>query len=163
MKRKRKGPGDAAGTYEPCLSTLANRGDGHVIFSSREIPRSICDVLFVKKSVALDSPRVIDHWVESWSEILDYREREEQEYLSRLSTLNDTPVGRLRMSLDGMYLTNMTENRRAFGTPETPGYLLESLREMEAFMCREGAIDRKVPVETLIDHGAVLRFFAQHR
>ncbi len=52
---------DAAGTYEPYMSNMARQGKGHIIFSSREIPRAICDVLFVKEQIARDHLDVVDH------------------------------------------------------------------------------------------------------
>ena len=47
----------------------------------------------------------------------------------------------------------------AFGTPDRPGYLLDSLREMEEFMLEEGIIQQRLALQDLIESGAIHRFF----
>ena len=39
---------DAAGIYEPYMSNMVRNGNGHIVFSSKEIPRAICDVLLLR-------------------------------------------------------------------------------------------------------------------
>ena len=152
---------DAVGIYEPYMSNLARQGNGRIVFSSREIPRAICDVLFVKEEVARDHPDVIDHWIEAWHEALDFKGTDPEDYLRALTRLNGTPVPALKESFKGIFFTNLTENRRAFGTPETPGYLLKSLREMEEFMFQQGTTQERVQVQDLVDFRAIRRFFKQ--
>jgi len=150
---------DAAAIYEPYMSELVNQGCGHVIFSSREIPRAICDVLFVKEDIAREHPDVIDHWIEAWNDALNFKGSEPETYLRSLNRLNGTPVPDLKNSFDGIFFTNLAENRMAFGTPERPGYLLESLREMEEFMLEQGVIQQHPELQDLIEFGGIQRFF----
>ena len=152
---------DAVGTYEPYMSELANQGGGHVIFSSREIPRAICDVLFVKESIARDHPEVIDHWIETWNDALNFKGSEPEKYVRTLNRLNGTPIPELQESFKGIFFTNLAENRMAFGTPEHPGYLLESLKGMEEFMLREGVIQQRLALQDLIEFEAIHRFFKE--
>lgn len=154
-----RGEIDAAGTYEPYMSTLASQGDGHVVFSSREIPRSICDVLFVKASLAREHPETIDHWVEAWNGALIFKGSEPEKHLRALNKLNGTPVPDIRASFNGIFFTNLGENRIAIGTRQHPGYLLESLKEMETFMLAQGVIQDHVDLENMVDYEAVHRFF----
>jgi NitT/TauT family transport system substrate-binding protein len=150
---------DAVGTFEPYLSNLTNQADGHIIFSSLEIPRSICDVLFVKESVARDHPDTIDHWILAWNRALNYKSNKPNAYLQSLNRLSGTPIPELKESFKGIFFTSLAENRMAFGTRENPGYLVESLKEMESFMLKEGVIDQKVPLMELIDFSGVNRYF----
>ncbi len=150
---------DAVGTYEPYMSELAHQGNGHVVFSSREIPRAICDVLFVKESVAREHPDAIDHWIEAWNDALNYKGGEPEKYVQALNRLNGTPISDLKDSFEGIFFTNLAENRMAFGTPERPGYLLDSLREMEKFMLEYGVIQQGLALEDLIEFEGVRRFF----
>ena len=152
---------DAAGIYEPYMSNLARQGGGHVVFSSAEIPRAICDVLFVKEPLARDHPGVIDHWIQAWNDALNLKGSNPENYLRSLNQLNGTPVPDLREFFKGIFFTNLAENRRAFGTHDSPGYLLTSLREMERFMFEQGVIEQRVPIEDLIDSGGIRRFFEQ--
>ncbi len=150
---------DAVSTYEPYMPELINQGNGHVIFSSREIPRAICDVLFVKESIVRDFPGAVRHWINAWDDALNFRGSESEEYLSTLSNLNGTPIPDLKRSLTGIFFTNLAENRIAFGTQDNPGYLLESLREMEDFMYEQGIIQQHLPLQDLIEFECIQEFF----
>jgi len=150
---------EAVGTYEPYMSNLVRQGNGHIIFSSREIPRAICDVLFVKEAIARAHPDVIDHWIEAWNDALNFKGNDPENYLRTLNRLNGTPIPDLKESFKGIFFTNLAENRRAFGTPANPGYLLESLREMETFMLQQGIIEQRLPLQDLIEYTGIGRFF----
>ena len=152
---------DAAGIYEPYISNMAREGDGHIVFSSKEIPRTICDVLFVKESVARQHPEAIDHWINAWDSTLDFKRSEPAKYLQTLSELNGTSILDLRNSFDGIFFTDMMENKIAFGTAERPGYLLESLQEMEAFMLEQGVIKQHLDLQNMIYFDGVQRFFGK--
>ncbi|MEE9566255.1 MAG: ABC transporter substrate-binding protein, partial [Desulfobacteria bacterium] len=108
---------DAVGTYEPYMSDLAHQGNGYIIFSSKEIPRAICDVLFVKEAIARGHPDVIDHWMKAWNDALNFKSNDPEDYLRTLSQLNGTPIPALKESFKGIFFTNLAENRMAFGSP----------------------------------------------
>ncbi len=150
---------DAVGTYEPYLSELVHQGNGHVIFSSQEIPRAICDVLFVKEEIARDHPDAIDHWIEAWNDALDFKGSSTESYLRILNRLNGTPIPDIKGSFNGIFFTNLAENRVAFGTPDRPGYLVESLKEMESFMLEQEVIQKHISIQDLIDSEGIQRFF----
>ncbi len=150
---------DAVGTYEPYMSDLAHKGNGYIIFSSQEIPRAICDVLFVKEAIARGHPDVIDHWVKAWKDALNFKSKDPEDYLRTLSQLNGTPIPALKASFKGIFFANLAENRMAFGSPASPGYLLESLREIQGFMLEQGVIQEGFPVQSLIEFGGIRRFF----
>ena len=150
---------DAVGTYEPYMSNLVNQGGGHVVFSSGEIPRAICDVLFVKGSIAGERPEIVDHWIEAWTSALNFKGSQPEDYLHALNRLNGTPIPELQKSFEGIFFTNLAENRIALGSPTKPGYLLDSLREMETFMLDQGVIHEHLVLENLIDFSGIQRFF----
>jgi len=150
---------DAAGIYEPYISNMARDGNGHIVFSSKQIPQAICDVLFVKESVTRQHPEAIDHWIKAWDSALAFKHSEPENYLQTLSKLNGTSVSDLRESFDGIFFTDMIENKIAFGNPKQPGYLLESLKEMEAFMLEQGVIQQHLDLQDLIYFDGIQRFF----
>ena len=152
---------DAIGIYEPYMSEMVNIGNGHILFSSREIPRAICDVLFVKEAIASEHPDVIDHWVEAWNEALNFKSSEPENYGLTLSRLNGTPVSKNKESAKGIFFTSLAENRMAFGSQDRGGYLVESLREMERFMLRQGVIQQGLNLKDLIEFKGIQRFFNQ--
>ena len=145
---------EAVGTYEPYISELVHQGDGHVIFSSREIPRAICDVLFVREEIARDHPEVIDHWIKAWNDALNFKGSEPENYTRTLNRLNGTPIPDIKEAFKGIFFTNLAENRLALGTSDKPGYLLESMREMQ-----EGVIQQRLGLQDLIEFEGIQRFF----
>jgi NitT/TauT family transport system substrate-binding protein len=150
---------DAVGTFEPYMSNMKREGNGHIVFSSKEIPRAICDVLFVKESVTQQHPEVIDHWINAWNSALAFKRNKPENYLQTLSKLNGTSVSDLKDSFKGIFFTDMMENRIAFGTSRQPGYLQDSLKEMEAFMFAQGVIQQRLDLQNLIYFDGVKRFF----
>ena len=150
---------EAIAIYEPYMTDLLRKSEGHVLFSSREIPRSICDVLFVKEQIVCDHPDVIDHWIAAWDGVLRQRRTNTQWYFQALSQISGTAIPDLQRYSEGIFFTSLAENRTAFSTTDRPGYLLNSLREMEDFMYRFGAIQQRVEVDNLITAVGVLNFF----
>ncbi len=150
---------DAAGIYEPYISNMARKGNGHIVFSSKEIPRAICDVLFVKESVTRHYPEAIDHWIKAWDSAIAFKRSEPENYLQTLSELNGTSVLDFKESFNGIFFTDMMENKIAFGNPQEPGYLLESLKEMETFMLTQGIIQQHLNLQDLIYFDGIQRFF----
>lgn len=150
---------EAVGTYEPYISELVHQGDGHVIFSSQEIPRAICDVLFVREKIARDHPEVIDHWIKAWNDALNFKGSEPENYTRTLNRLNGTPIPDIKEAFKGIFFTNLAENRLALGTSDKPGYLLESMREMQEFMLKQGVIQQRLHLQDLIEFEGIQRFF----
>ena len=76
-------------------------------------------------------------------------------------TLNGTSVSNLKESFKGIFVTNMMENKIAFGTSQQPGYLLDSLKEMEAFMFEQGVIQQHLDLQDLMYFDGIQRFFSK--
>jgi len=152
---------DAVAIYEPYMSELARQGSGHILFSSQEMPRAICDVLFVRDEVARDHHEVIDHWVAAWGDALNFKERDPENCLRALNRLNRTPIPVLKEAFQGIFCASLRENRMAFGTPESPGYLLDSLRDMEQFMFEEGVIMQRLPLQNLLGSRGSQKIFSK--
>jgi NitT/TauT family transport system substrate-binding protein len=152
---------DAAGIYEPYMSELVSKGNGNIIFSSEEIPRAICDVLFVKESIVKNNPDAIEHWLNIWNKILLLKERNNQEYMELLSEISNIQIEELGELLEGIYFTSLAENRIAFGTKENPGYLIESIKEMENFLIQENIIQEHGILDDLIYYDGINRFYSK--
>jgi hypothetical protein len=73
------------------------------------------------------------------------------EFRRRLSSLTEISPEQVRGTLGGIFLCDLRENRRAFGSTQSPGYLRESVREMARFMHREGVISSLPAPEELVD------------
>ncbi len=80
----RDGLVDAIQTYPPFSSGLADEGFP-TIFSSAEIPGEITDVVAFGVDVVADRRADIESFVRTWSDVLDYVEREETAAMSAMA------------------------------------------------------------------------------
>lgn len=123
---------DAVATFEPQLSKIKAIAGFRTVFSSREIPTAICDVLVVRKRFARAHPDIIQHWRTAWFNAT-------QPKWPIFGNHFSDPSSRL---FPGIYLTNRIENEAAFGTPVRPGYLFKSIRSMAYYLKTEGFISQ---------------------
>lgn len=141
---------DAMGTYEPVMSGLVKASGANIIFSSSEIPRSICDVLLVKDSLIEKDSAMIEHWIHSWSFALRKYYLNPDHFFVEIGLLGNMDKNRVRDAFGGIFLTDFRENIIAFGDRDHPGYLYESLSEMNQFMVSQNVISEPVNVSELI-------------
>ena len=78
--------------------------------------------------------------------------------LALLSQLNGTPVADNRAVLEGIFLTDLRENRMAFGTADKPGYLLDALQQMHDFMLEQGVIKKRLSLKDALYFEGIQRF-----
>lgn len=60
------GKTDVAVTFEPWLSKAKERGDGHILLSSKDAPGVIVDILSVNQQYLKDHPDVVKKVVQGW-------------------------------------------------------------------------------------------------
>ncbi|NEQ27866.1 MAG: ABC transporter substrate-binding protein, partial [Microcoleus sp. SIO2G3] len=69
-------------SYEPFVSQAVNAGKGKVIFSSRDVPGLVPDILVVQQSVLDRQPEAVQNLLKVWYQTLDYRKSNLDEVLA---------------------------------------------------------------------------------
>lgn len=101
---------DAVVTFEPTRTTLMNAG-GHEVFTSREIPGEVVDVLVIHEDAIAQSPDHVRHITKGWFAALDLLNNEPQKSGAIIAQrLGITPQEALD-SFEGLKLPNQKENK----------------------------------------------------
>lgn len=112
-----KGEVDAVVTFEPVRTKLMNAGASE-IFTSREMPGEIVDVLVVRESVLAAQADTLRLLVDAWFEALDYFRAQPQEAAKIMAKRQNISPGEVLASYEGLNLPNRAENIRLLGAGE---------------------------------------------
>lgn len=125
---------DAVVTFEPVLTRLITERKGNLLFTSREIPDEVINVLIFHEDALKhrrqDCLRVLRGYLkarEFWKKdpdqaiaVMAHRERVQPDYF--------------RQSLNGLLIPDLSANITYFGLADTENYFLETLRNFQHFM-----------------------------
>ena len=139
---------DIISTYEPHLSTILTRNkETQLLFSSREIPRKICDVIFINKDlVSIDSQKkLFKQWMKIAKKIKNNPHRISEEMKSWHKENNKNHP----FNTKGIYITGYADNHIAFSKDS---FLEQSLKEMMSFMLEQKIIEKPVPISDMIEY-----------
>ena len=136
---------DAISTYDPHIyNFLESQKNYQLLFSSEEIPGSICDVVVAHKDFAEQYPQTLNHIRQLWFNLV-----EETDNFSRLqshpSYTNQEYLSRINNSI---YLTGESENRAAFKKTANQGYLYTALNDMHSFLVMSGQLSKNTSLST---------------
>jgi NitT/TauT family transport system substrate-binding protein len=122
---------DAISIYDPYIYKLKQLSpSASVVFSSEEIPRKICDVVFARRSWIERNRTIVSVLRSIWFDqikkgpsfrgLIKHSDYKDSAYLDHLSSR--------------VYLTGKLENTFGFGTSKKPGYLFTSIQEMAQYL-----------------------------
>jgi len=125
---------DAVVTFEPMLSRLVKRG-GTVVFTSRDMPGEIVDVLVVSRAYAEAHPERIMAIEKGWFGALDMIDRTPTKAMELMAPRQGLTAEQLRAGFDGLRLPDSVENA-AYLRGEAP-WLVEISRRLGKSMGTE--------------------------
>jgi len=138
---------DAVVTFEPVKTRLLAAG-AKELFSSREIPGEIVDVLVVHEEFARRHPGQVRELIAGWFRALDYRHTMPDEAAEFTARRLKISPGEVLESYRGLHLPGSEENRRLLSNGLTP-----TLERLQTTLLREGLLSRKHALEDLLDPG----------
>ena len=122
---------DAISTFDPFLYDLSKtQTNPNILFSSKEIPGKICDVLIAHKSFAYQNQKYIKEIKRNWFDAVRTNKRYEK--ISSISHYYDKQY--LKHIENNIFLTGELENLAAFGDIQNPGYLFKGIKDMADFL-----------------------------
>lgn len=107
-----KGEIDAAVTYPPVSVRLLNRDNSMIVFSSKEIPGEIVDVLSVENSVIQSRPDDIKKIRQAWDKALKYAETHKQNAYEIMAKREGISVKDFAGALDDLKLVPLIEQAK---------------------------------------------------
>lgn len=105
---------DAIVTYEPISNALIAEYGANEIFSSKEMPNEILDVLIVQDDYLKTHSREIKNLVQSWYKALEYYKNNEKESNAFLSKRLGVGAEEVSELFSGLTLPNRNENLSFF-------------------------------------------------
>jgi NitT/TauT family transport system substrate-binding protein len=144
---------DAAVTWEPWVSKAVSEGGGHVIFSSRDAPNLLMDVVAVSEKTLSEKPAAIKALIAGINAGLSFLKSNPDQALLLAGKWLDVDGPKVEAMLDGVRLYTMNDNAELF-TKRTP--LVEPLTTISTFLYEQGKIKAKPDVEAMIVGNLVL-------
>jgi len=112
------GKTDASVLWEPFQTIAVKEGGGKVLFSSKETPGLIPDLLVFKESVVEQRPDDVQNIVNAWFDAVAWYAENEQEGLEIMARRAETDVADYRLGMDSIKLFSLEDNLKAFAPAE---------------------------------------------
>lgn len=143
---------DAVVTFEPVRTRLANAG-AREIFSSKQLPGEIVDVLVVHEDVYAQRPQVFAELVDTWFETLDYLSAQPEAAATVIGKRLKISPQEVLASYDGLTLPSREDNRRLLAGP-TPE-LIGTVQKLGQVLLDNELIRRPVSAQDLLSGASV--------
>ncbi len=138
----------AGHTWEPFASQAVKSGF-RVIFTSKQTPGLIPDVIAFRDSVIKDRPGDIRAFIRAWFQAVDYWEINQQEGSAIIgNTLKIPPE---TISLEGVKLLNLEDNKQGFTPSNSTDSLYHTAQLYANFYIRTGGLTRPPDINKLLD------------
>jgi len=141
---------DAVVTFEPVRTKLLEVGAG-LLFSSRDIPGEIFDVLVVDAEYLAQNREVVESLVQRWFQTLDYQRQNPQRAAEIIARRQQLSPEDYLSSMDGLKMVSHAENVRALSGPSAP--VLEVMARLKNSMLENKLLRESVDVSELVDGG----------
>lgn len=145
-----RGTVDGVITYEPGLGRLLRTEGARVLFSSRDIPGEIVDVMAMRRSVVDRRAAELRGVLRAWFRAVACMKEQPQEAAAGMARRHNLTVEEFLQGLEGAHVPDLTENRQLLGSSSAPGKLHETAARLAEFLVRHGLTRRSVSGADLI-------------
>src|ERR1051326_2647817 len=118
---------DAAGIYEPYLTTaLKQRKGSRIVISSAQTPDMIVDLIFVRDDVIASRKQDVEKVIEGWRKAMAFIKEHPDEANEIMARSFSLSVNDFKDVVGGIRWLDLPDNRRLFGTDDAPGSLYKN-------------------------------------
>jgi NitT/TauT family transport system substrate-binding protein len=140
-----RGKLDAATVWDPHLSRLASEPSAHKIFTSKDIPGVVSDVLIVHKDIVDARPAEVAGIVKGWEQALSAWRARPVDLEVTMGQAMNRPPEELRADFTGLEFFDLAKNRELYD-PKTEGpSVWKSYEKTVAFMQQHQLFKRPPP------------------
>ncbi|MEW5858471.1 MAG: ABC transporter substrate-binding protein [Cyanobacteriota bacterium] len=138
----------AGQTWEPHVSQAVKSG-AKVLFTSKQMPGLILDVIVFHGNVVRDRPQDVKAFIRAWFQAQDYWKANPEESKAIIAkTLNIKPE---TISTDGIKLSTLADNLKEFTPGSTTQSLYHTAQLYADFYTRTGGLSAAPDIQKLID------------
>ncbi len=141
---------DAVVTFEPTRTKLLNAG-AHEVFSSRQIPGEIVDVLVVHEKYLAQRPERIKKLINTWFDTLGFMQQQREEAMTVIAKRLLLEPAEAESLYYGLTLPSRAENQRLLDDPNPA--LAETIGKLESAMLKQKLLQRDVDTSQLLSAG----------
>ncbi|MFC5530012.1 ABC transporter substrate-binding protein [Cohnella yongneupensis] len=145
------GKTDASVLWEPFQTTAVKEGKGKILFSSKDTPGLIPDLLVFKQSVIDNRPDDVQKIIDAWFDALAYFKDHEQESIELMAKKAETSPEDFKLGLDSIKLFSAADNVNAFGVREEYTSLAFTGKKTAEFLKKLDMITSIPDVEALLE------------
>lgn len=141
-------------TYEPSLSQVVNQGGGkkfHVVYSSKDAPGLIADVLVFDEKFIKSNPKEITGIIQAYLDGMAYMKAKPEESAKIIGKFMGVSAKEVKEQLTGVYNIPLNEMPKAFKkATETTSYYASG-EIISGILKAKGQIDKVPPTEATMD------------
>ena len=138
-----RGEIDAMVSYPPVAYGVARRADAHVVFSSKELPGELLDVLSVERSVFESRPQDIAALQRAWKKTVAYYRDHPQATLEIIAARENVPINAVADTVAGLVVLGSSEQLGLLGSTPANRRVSTLLRQIEATMMSAGMLSQE--------------------
>lgn len=135
---------DAAAIWQPWISQIQREGKGKVLFSSKEMPGLIPDLLVFQESVASERADEVQKIVNTWFDVVAFIRSHEDEAVKIMAKVVEQKPEDYKAFLPGTKLFDVEANLEAFEKSDSDKSLHGSGKKIAEFL-KEKALIKTVP------------------
>ena len=136
---------DVIATFEPYSTELSKERHVIKLFSSKSIPRKICDIFYINPERVSDK-KLISRLSKNWLNISDETLKNKTNIKLKMDSFYTKNNKDYKFSLNGIKVTSEIENKIAFSEN---GYLFQAINEMMEFMLEHNVIEERINIQQM--------------
>ncbi|MGO4546957.1 ABC transporter substrate-binding protein [Paenibacillus sp. 2TAB23] len=142
---------DASVLWEPFQTTAVKEGKGKVLYSSKETPGLIPDLLVFRQSVVEKRPEDVQKIVDAWFDALAWYEANKEEAIKLLAEKAESTPEDFKLGLDSIKLFGVDDNIKAFEKRDEYSSLSYTGMKTAQFLYNLDMVDKLDSVDELFD------------
>ncbi|MDQ6992898.1 MAG: ABC transporter substrate-binding protein [Mariprofundus sp.] len=137
---------DAVVTFEPVRTKLLSVG-AHQLFSSKDIPKQIVDVLVIRRDAMRSSPRAVQQLIDGYFSALSYLEKNPDDAVQLMAPRLGVSPKAMLVSYDTLEMLDRDDNNKLFAAESAE---FKSLTERIGYiMTKHQLLQHKVQINNL--------------
>ncbi|MBT7592756.1 MAG: ABC transporter substrate-binding protein [Candidatus Scalindua sp.] len=145
---------DAMVCYNPTSTILLNRYEGNLLFSSKDIPFEIIDILVFSESFFHSNKSAIVKVAKTWFEALEYINGNPDEASEIITSEKQITLAEFKQGLSGLIAPDLKTNKNIFNS-EYDNNIYKYSQVIIDFMMSEGLLSGRLNTDDFFDSSIV--------
>ncbi len=147
----RQGKLDAAVIWQPSLNDVMKEGKSNLLFTSKNIPGLIPDLLVFKETVVAKRSADIQNIVAAWFDVVAFMKSNEDEAVAIMAKVVEQKPADYKQFLPGTKIFDLKANYKAFEKSTGETSLYQSGKEISDFLLSSGMMKKKADYEGALE------------